>query len=43
LLTHLGGGETAQRFYYVVDRRNLLDRIKALKDLRVPRAKQSRV
>jgi len=43
MLTHLGGGDTAQRFYYVVDRRNLLDRIKALKDLRVPRAKQSRV
>jgi len=43
MLTHLGGGDTAQRFYYVVDRRNLLDRIKALKDLRVPTAKQSRV
>jgi len=43
LLTYLGGGDTAQRFYCVVDRRNLLDRIKALKDLRVPRAKQSRV
>jgi len=43
MLTHLGGGDTAQRFYYVVDRRDLLDRIKVLKDLRVPRAKQSRV
>jgi len=43
MLTHLGGGDTAQRFYYVVDRRDLLERIKVLKDLRVPRAKQSRV
>src|SRR6202022_2510305 len=23
MLTHLGGGDTAQRFYYVVDRREL--------------------
>jgi len=43
MLMHLGGGDTAQRFYYVVDRRDLLDRIKVLKDLRVPKAKQSRV
>jgi hypothetical protein len=43
MLAHLGGGDTAQRFYYVVDRRDLLDRIKALKDLRVPRAKQPHI
>jgi hypothetical protein len=40
LLTHLGGGETSQRFYYVVDRRDLVERIKALKDLRVPKSKR---
>jgi hypothetical protein len=39
LLTQLGGGESALRFYYIVDRRNLLERIKALENLRVPRAK----
>ena len=39
LLAHLGGGETSLRFYYIVDRRDLLERVKALKDLRVPRAK----
>jgi len=42
LLVHLGGGDTFQRFYYVVDRRDLLEKIKALKDQRVPRAKQVR-
>jgi len=42
LLTHLGGGEASQRFYYIVDRRDLLARIKALKDMRVPRAKKTR-
>jgi len=40
LLTHLGGGDTSQRFYYIIDRSDLLERIKALKDSRVPRAKQ---
>jgi hypothetical protein len=39
LLTHLGGGDASLRFYYIVDRRDLLDRVKALEDLRVPRAK----
>jgi hypothetical protein len=39
VLTHLGGGDTSLRFYYVVDRRDLLERVKALEDLRVPRAK----
>ena len=41
-LRHLGGGDVSQRFYYVVDRRDLLDRIKALKDLRVPKSKPVR-
>jgi hypothetical protein len=39
LLTHLSGGDTSLRFYYIVDRRDLLQRVKALEDLRVPRAK----
>ena len=39
LLTHLGGGDTSLRFYYIVDRRNLLERVKALQDLRVPKSK----
>ena len=36
LLTHLGGGDHSLRFYHVVDRRDLLERVQALKDLRVP-------
>ncbi len=40
LLAYLGGGESALRFYYIVDRRDLLERVKALKDVRVPRAKK---
>jgi hypothetical protein len=39
LLTHLGGGDTSLRFYYIVDRRHLQQRLKALEDLRVPRTK----
>jgi hypothetical protein len=39
LLAHLGGGDTALRFYYIVDRRDLLQHVKALADLRVPRTK----
>jgi hypothetical protein len=39
LLTHLGGGDTSLRFYYIVDRRDLQQRLKALEDLRVPRTK----
>jgi hypothetical protein len=38
LLTHLGGGDASLRFYYIVDRRDLQQRLKALEDLRVPRA-----
>lgn len=40
LLAYLGGGDSSLRFYYIVDRRDLLERVKALKDLRVPRAKK---
>jgi hypothetical protein len=43
LLTHLGGGETSLRFYYVVDRRHLLERVKALENVRVPKAKPQSV
>jgi hypothetical protein len=39
LLTHLSGGETSLRFYYILDRREILERVKALEDLRIPRAK----
>lgn len=38
LLTHLGGGESAARFHYIVDRRDLLERLKTLKNARVPKA-----
>ncbi len=30
MLAHLGGGEASARFYYVVDRRDLLEKVKAL-------------
>jgi hypothetical protein len=40
LLAYLGGGDSALRFYYIVDRRDLLERVKTLKDLRVPRSKK---
>jgi hypothetical protein len=39
LVTHLGGGDTSLRFYYIVDRRDLLQQIKALEDVRVPKEK----
>jgi hypothetical protein len=41
LITNLGGGDTFQRFYYVVDRRNVLERVKSLQGVRVPKAKRS--
>jgi hypothetical protein len=40
LLEHLGGGEAACRYYYIVDRRELLARVKAVKDVRVPKPKK---
>lgn len=30
MLAHLGGGEASARFYYIVDRRDLLEKVKAL-------------
>jgi hypothetical protein len=39
LMTHLGGGDTSLRFYYIVDRRDLLKHLKALEDVRVPKEK----
>ena len=39
LVTYLGGGDTSLRLYYIVDRRDLLEHLKALEDLRVPREK----
>ncbi len=39
LIAQLGGGETSLRFYYLVDRRDLLERVKALAAARVPKAK----
>lgn len=35
----LGGGEAGMKFYYVIDRRALLEKLKELKSVRVPRAK----
>lgn len=35
----LGGGETGMKYYYVVDRRDLLEKLKQLKGVRVPKAK----
>jgi hypothetical protein len=38
MLAHLSGGEAAARYYYIVDRRELLDRVKAL-ETEKPRAR----
>jgi hypothetical protein len=40
LIEHLGGGEGSLRYYYIVDRRELLDRAKAVKETRVPKPKK---
>lgn len=40
LVAHLGGGEAALRFYYVVDRRDYLESVKALKEIRLPRPRK---
>jgi hypothetical protein len=39
LVTYLGGGETAIKFYHVVDRRDFLEKVKSLKLIRPPRSK----
>ena len=36
LLTYLGGGDASLKFYYIVDRRDLLEHARAIKDLRPP-------
>jgi hypothetical protein len=41
LLEHLSGGETAVKFYYIVDRRNFLEKTKSLKSQKPPRLKLS--
>lgn len=38
MLAHLGGGEASARFYYIVDRRDLLEKVKAL-ETEKPRAR----
>jgi hypothetical protein len=39
LLEHLGGGETTLRIYHIVDRRDVLEKIKALRLLKTPKPK----
>ena len=36
LLSYLGGGDASLKFYYIVDRRDLLEHARAIKDLRPP-------
>jgi hypothetical protein len=38
MLAHLGGGEASARYYYIVDRRDLLEKVKAL-ETEKPRAR----
>jgi hypothetical protein len=40
LLDHLSGGESSLKFHYIVDRRDFLERLKALKLLNPPRLKK---
>ena len=37
LVTYLGGGETAIKFYHVVDRRDFLEKVKSLKLVKPPK------
>jgi hypothetical protein len=39
LVAHLGGGESAIRFYHIVDRRDLLEKVKALRLVTPPKPK----
>jgi hypothetical protein len=39
LLNHLSGGETALKFYHIVDRRELLEKVKALRMIKPPKPK----
>jgi hypothetical protein len=42
LVGYLGGGETAIKFYHIVDRREFLEKVKDLKLLRPPRPQSAR-
>ena len=39
LVEHLGGGESSLKFYHIVDRREFLEKVKAVKLLKPPRPK----
>jgi len=39
LLNSLSGGETALKFYYIVDRRDFLEKVKAVRLLNPPKPK----
>jgi hypothetical protein len=39
LVTHLGGGESAIKFYHIVDRRDFLEKVKGLKLVTPPKPK----
>ena len=41
LLNHLSGGETALKFYHIVDRRDFLEKVKALRLLKPPKPKMA--
>ena len=40
LLNHLSGGDTSLKFYHIVDRRNFLEKVKAVRLLRPPKSKK---
>lgn len=40
LVTHLGGGESAVKFYHIVDRRDFLGKLKSLKLVTPPKPKE---
>jgi hypothetical protein len=40
LIEYLGGGDATLRLYHIVDRRDVLDKIKALKELKTPRPRK---
>jgi len=40
LLHHLSGGETSLKFYHVVDRRDFLEKVKAVRLLKPPKPKK---
>ncbi len=43
LVAELGGGGALLRYYYIVDRRDYLDRVKAVKEVRPPRPKKKTI